>query len=691
MLAASRACRGPKGYLSLSVPVDKPLHFRFDVSAGSDSSPALIPDHDLLRRIGRGSYGEVWLARNAVGTPRAIKIVRRHHFEHAAEFEREFKGLQCFEPVSRTHQGLSDILALGRLPGSEGFFYVMELADDASVSSTLCESEGGSTPVTPIGQKPECGTLSLDNYSPLTLRSVLRRQTPIEFNRLLDLALKLTGAVAHLHARGLVHRDIKPSNILFIGGEPQLADPGLVTPVDDARSLVGTAGYIAPEGPGTPQADLYALGKVLYESAFGRDRQDFPKLPPDLAKSPNHRELIELNEIIVKACAHDPNDRYESATALQADLEMLRHGGSVIHKKAFRRRLAFLKKAAAFFAVVGFIAAGGGFVSRILNNESVPPKLSANPEATGLYNLGRSFYRKNTGTNLVRAIFFYERAVEKDPKFAAAHAALASSYCWSLGDFVRDFDKARLHAQTALALDNEQAEAHKALAWIKCFGDWDPPESEKEFKRALKLASKDPTIHEWYGVYLRAMGRFEDSITHLREAETLDPLSLSIPALLAFTYFSSGQDDLAKKELEKVITMETNSPSIAYELLAEIHENRGEFLDAITLNERWERLVAEDPKRLIQKYGSLREAAHKGTKGYWLEKLHWAETTASDPIRLASIYIRLGETNRAFRCLEEAFANDRGGFIANVRSDPVLIGLKLDPRYDALVNKIKWK
>lgn len=71
----------------------------------------------------------MWLARNAVGTWRAVKIVLRDQHGSAASFEREFKGLQKFEPVSRTHDGLVDILTLGLLPLEVGFYYVMELAD----------------------------------------------------------------------------------------------------------------------------------------------------------------------------------------------------------------------------------------------------------------------------------------------------------------------------------------------------------------------------------------------------------------------------------------------------------------------------------------------------------------------------------------------------------------------------------
>src|SRR5450755_2538249 len=88
-----------------------------------------VPDHELLRLIGRGAYGEVWLARNAIGTLRAVKIVHRQSFERTEYFEREFKGLLKFEPISRSHEGLVHVLQIGRRDAEGYFFYVMELAD----------------------------------------------------------------------------------------------------------------------------------------------------------------------------------------------------------------------------------------------------------------------------------------------------------------------------------------------------------------------------------------------------------------------------------------------------------------------------------------------------------------------------------------------------------------------------------
>src|SRR3954454_5783891 len=94
----------------------------------SSNGPPSVPDHHLLGPIGKGSYGEVWLARNAIGAYRAIKIVYRQSFEDQRPFERELSGIQKFEPISRSHEGFVDILHAGLHDGY--FYYIMELGDD---------------------------------------------------------------------------------------------------------------------------------------------------------------------------------------------------------------------------------------------------------------------------------------------------------------------------------------------------------------------------------------------------------------------------------------------------------------------------------------------------------------------------------------------------------------------------------
>lgn len=327
-----------------------------------------VPDHQLFRRIGRGAYGEVWLARNVMGVHRAVKVVYHDSFADRAPYEREYRGIQKFEPISRSNDGFVDILQIGRNEEQGYFYYVMELADDAQTQRGAGRSGEAlpgrdafnGAPADPPDTLPPRGRVVRSDpgdgssYSPRTLRTEIRHRGRLPFEECLRYALWLNLALGHLHRQGLIHRDIKPSNIIFVHDVPKLADIGLVTEVEEARSLVGTEGFIPPEGANSPRSDIYALGKVLYEMSMGKDRTRFPEPFSALGQTPDSPDLEELNAIILKACAPDPRDRYQTAEEMHVDLAMLQSGRSVKWKRVVEKRLTFARRAG---AVVGVIAA----------------------------------------------------------------------------------------------------------------------------------------------------------------------------------------------------------------------------------------------------------------------------------------------------------------------------------------------
>lgn len=288
-----------------------------------------IPDMEVLRQIGGGSYGEIWMARSVTDTLRAVKVVYRNDFDDDRTFEREFEGILKYEPVAREHPGLVDIMHVGRdKTGDEEFyFYVMELGDDVERGSQV----------------------QVADYEPRTLRSDMLRsgKRPLAVGFCAEAGARIAGALAHLHSQGLAHRDVKPSNVIFVKGQACLADIGLVA-ARDQRTFVGTEGFVPPEGPGSAGADVYALGKVLYEMATGKDRLDFPELPDEPIPKADNKRWLALNKVICETCdARLKKRRYTDAAELESVLAMI-HKARRIQKKQSPKGLATTAGVVAF-------------------------------------------------------------------------------------------------------------------------------------------------------------------------------------------------------------------------------------------------------------------------------------------------------------------------------------------------------
>src|SRR3954470_15658579 len=174
------------------------------------------------------------------------------------------------------------------------------------------------------------------------------RPTPLAVDELLGLAVALAGAVAGVHARGVLHRDVAPANIvLSADGGPTLVDFALAELVAELRpqfsrpaEIVGTLAYLAPEATGRTgrpvdrRADLYALGAVLYELATGAppfgagdplevSHDHLTRVPVPPAQV-NPAVPVFLSEIVLHLLEKEPDNRYQTADGLLHDLERLR-------------------------------------------------------------------------------------------------------------------------------------------------------------------------------------------------------------------------------------------------------------------------------------------------------------------------------------------------------------------------------
>jgi CHASE2 domain-containing sensor protein len=279
------------------------------LSFPDDESPD-APDFELFNPpVGQGAYGKVWIVRNAIGQWQALKAIYQSKFgDNTRPYEAEFHGLQKYKPVSEKHPGLLRIEMVSKMKSEGYFYYVMELGD--------AQVEGWEK--NPPSYKPR----DLDN---MRKQAPGRRLPVAECVRVLTI---LADALDFLHRQGLIHRDIKPSNVIFVNNRPKLADIGLVAdirPEDYNNTLVGTPGYMPlhPEKPGTVQADIYALGMVLYVISSGKDPAFFPEISATLMERTGNEEFIRLDAIILKACQPDTAQRYQTTAQMLKDLQAL--------------------------------------------------------------------------------------------------------------------------------------------------------------------------------------------------------------------------------------------------------------------------------------------------------------------------------------------------------------------------------
>ncbi len=267
------------------------------VSTGDARVPPEVPGFDLIRPIGKGGFGEVWLAANrATGRLRAVKLIAAARPGTVGMAAREVTSIIRLEAnLHRQHPNLVNIHHVGECPGH--IFFVMDLADD------LTGTPGSADP----------------SYRPATLQSRLQAGPlpPEECKRRVS---ELLAGLAALHDAGMVHRDVKPANCLFVGGELRLADFGLLTEADRQMSHVGTESYMPPDGRMDARADVYAAGLTVYEMITGLPVTCFPSLGDHAEKFADDPILQRLNRLVLRACQTASDARYQNAQEMLGEL-----------------------------------------------------------------------------------------------------------------------------------------------------------------------------------------------------------------------------------------------------------------------------------------------------------------------------------------------------------------------------------
>ena len=329
---------------------------------------------------------------------------------------------------------------------------------------------------------------------------------------------------------------------------------------------------------------------------------------------------------------------------------------------------------------------------RLAGND-VPTRLAPRPtenfEAYQLYQKGRYFHTMRRGAELHRAVQYFSEATQRDSGFARAYAGLADAYS-SLGilGFERPqdvFPKARAAAERAIALDPKLGEAHGALAHELFTYEWDWKAAEESFTTAIALDPKYPQTRMAYAAFLQGQDRGEEALAQLRVMRVLDPLAPT-GLMSGRVYVNARRPDEAIRDLQE--TLELNPRfELANQLLGHAYLQKG-------MNDK-----ALDAFRRAAALNGVRDSAHLAyayaVTGHRADGKRLIETLVASersrylpPFHIALAYAGLGDKDAAFRWLERAY-NERASFMDGLKVTPAFDGLRSDPRFIALLERMR--
>jgi serine/threonine protein kinase/tetratricopeptide (TPR) repeat protein len=321
-------------------------------------------------------------------------------------------------------------------------------------------------------------------------------------------------------------------------------------------------------------------------------------------------------------------------------------------------------------------------------------RYTGNTEAYDSYLKGRFYWNKRTEEGMKKGLDYFYKAIEIDPGYALAYAGLADSYNllsrYSYLSPEEAMPKGIAAAKKALEIDNMLGEAYTSLAFAKRYYEYDWDAAEEEFKKAIKFNPGYATAHHWYAIHLSGLEKHEEATEEIKIALKLDPLSIIINTNVAWVYYFARQYDRAIEQFNKSLDMD---PSFAVTHLrlgraflqkGLYKEAKEEFQKAITLSGGSTDMIAALGHALAL-LGNKAEAENILNQLHELSKEKYVSS-----YELAMIYIGLGQKKTALDWLEKAYT-ERCQYIVYLRTDPRLDSLRSDPRFQALLKKMKLK
>ncbi len=312
------------------------------------------------------------------------------------------------------------------------------------------------------------------------------------------------------------------------------------------------------------------------------------------------------------------------------------------------------------------------------------------PKALEAYLQGRFFLDQQSEESLQKAFDSFQKALKIEPGYAGPYAGLASYYAilpfHSQSSPAQVFPKARAAAQHAVELDENLAEAHASLAYIRAYYEWDWAAAEREFRRAIELRPSYADAHFSYSRFLAASGRPEESLAEIRRAEELDPLESSLKANTALLSYFGGRYDQALKELLELKRLEPKLPLVHWGI-GLVDEQKGLYKEAIASLQQATSLSASLNFKSSLAHAFAVAGRRDEARAILGEMEERSRRAYVPSYFFALVHAGLEDKDRAFEWLERAY-QERSTVLAYLQLDPRIANLRGDPRFSDLLRRV---
>jgi DNA-binding SARP family transcriptional activator/Tfp pilus assembly protein PilF len=313
------------------------------------------------------------------------------------------------------------------------------------------------------------------------------------------------------------------------------------------------------------------------------------------------------------------------------------------------------------------------------------------PRARTLHIKARYWLSRRGRENLLKAVATFQDALDIEPTYAAAYSGMGVAYAQlGYGGSLRPedaFPKAKAAASRALELDSTIAEPHATLGSVAMYYAWDWAAADREYRRALALNPAYPTAHESYGLFLAAMGRFDEAQAHERTAGALDPLSLGIQSTTGWVLHYSGKQAEAERQLRIAVRTDSTFP-VARLYLGRVLQFNGQLDSALAQFAATGSLRAWVPTVAGEGYVYAQQGRRDQAQAVLDRLAGLSRTQYVTAYAVALVHVALGQTDSAFVWLNKA-VDERTHWVLWLNRDRRWDPIRSDARFRAIVRRVK--